>query len=218
MREKHAGLLDWVEAMCLKGGAVFGVVVVQRNGMLHTNREICALEINQDNVTLQLPYNVSIQQSYSSGMQASNLFLLLDHFVLQYSKCLPNDLLMADWNSISAAHKPISHAYILPTHFSYGCLSPMRTAHWLSQGEKTWCIMKPLARAPDCCMSLFCKIWSLGSRSVTSNAAARYQVLLYSFMRLSDRHDYEGSSCLHILGKIKLLILYHVLLGSMQDY
>ena len=53
-----------------EGGARFGVVVVQKNGMLHTNREVCQLDIRPHNLQLRLPNDLMLQQPYTASMQA----------------------------------------------------------------------------------------------------------------------------------------------------
>ncbi len=66
-----ADLMKWVDSLMAEGGAVFGVVVVQKNGMLHTNREVCALEITPHNLVLRLPNAVTLQP-YSASVQVSH--------------------------------------------------------------------------------------------------------------------------------------------------
>jgi hypothetical protein len=70
-----ADLAKWVESLVTEGGACFGVVVVQKNGMLHTNREVCTLEITPQSLALRLPNTLTIQQPYSAAMQVSTCLL-----------------------------------------------------------------------------------------------------------------------------------------------
>ena len=65
-----AGFEEWVDCLVERGGAEFNVIVVTRNGMLHTNRELCALEIEATHITLRLPNAVTLQQPYTAAMQA----------------------------------------------------------------------------------------------------------------------------------------------------
>ena len=65
-----AGFEEWVDSLAERGGAEFNVIVVTRNGMLHTNRELCALEIEATHITLRLPNAVTLQQPYTAAMQA----------------------------------------------------------------------------------------------------------------------------------------------------
>jgi len=60
----------------VEGGACFGVVVVQKNGMLHTNREVCTLEITPQSLALRLPNALTLQQPYSAAMQVSSMCLI----------------------------------------------------------------------------------------------------------------------------------------------
>ena len=64
-----ADVEEWVDALVEQGGDCFGVVVVQKNGMLHTNREVCTLDINPHNLQLRLRSDLTLQQPYNSAMQ-----------------------------------------------------------------------------------------------------------------------------------------------------
>lgn len=63
-----------------EGGACFGVVVVQKNGMLHTNREVCTLDITPHNLQLRLPNDLMLQQPYTASMQVSVSETAAHHF------------------------------------------------------------------------------------------------------------------------------------------
>ena len=72
----HADMEEWVEAMIEADGYQFGVVVVQKNGMLHTNREVCTLDVNAHNLQLRLPNDLVLQQPYTAAMQVGICSLL----------------------------------------------------------------------------------------------------------------------------------------------
>lgn len=63
------GFEDALQELVAEGGAKFRVRVVQKNGMLHTNRQYCTLEVSQSHMTLRLPNDITLQQLYHSGMQ-----------------------------------------------------------------------------------------------------------------------------------------------------
>ena len=65
-----AGFEEWVDSLAERRGAEFNVIVVTRNGMLHTNRELCALEIEATHITLRLPNAVTLQAPYTAALQA----------------------------------------------------------------------------------------------------------------------------------------------------
>ena len=58
-----------MDSLAEQGAAQFSVVVVQRNGMLHTNREVCSLEVTSAHIALRLPNAITLQQAYNPAMQ-----------------------------------------------------------------------------------------------------------------------------------------------------